>query len=163
MNYITNHYLLSLLICKIKFANVLYIVFIRLLNTIYCSAIILYLSFASSRNGCLSHSPKVHADNLEYEHTFILNNPRGSFPWDIYKFVSDSPHCLDIFFLCNLPQLLADIPDDTEHCAAYIHRIFLPDCLVDLLFGKDSSWLTGKVRQGVKFVILCQRNFLPLI
>ena len=125
--YITNHYLLSLLICKIKFANVLYIVFIRLLNTIYCSAIILYLSFASSRNGCLSHSPKVHADNLEYEHTFILNNPRGSFPWDIYKFVSDSPHCLDIFFLCNLPQLLADIPDDTEHRTAYIHRLLLPD------------------------------------
>ena len=44
------------------------------------------------------------------------------------------PHSLDIFFLCNLPQLLADIPDDTEHRTAYIHRLLLPDCLVDLLF-----------------------------
>ena len=93
------------------------------------------------------------------KHTY-KNIPGGSLPWDIHKFVSNSPHRLDIFFLCNLPQLLADIPDDTEHCTAYIHRLFLPDCLVDLLFCKDSSWLTGKVRQGVKFVILCQRNSL---
>ena len=90
-------------------------------------------------------------------------HPRGSLPWDIYKLVSDSPHSLDIFFLCNLTQLLADIPDDTEHCTAYIHRLFLPDCLVDLLFGKDSSWLTGKVNKCLKFISLCKRKCAPLV
>lgn len=40
---------------------------------------------------------------------FTVSFFRGSFLWDIYKLVSDSPHGLDIFFLCNLPQLLADI------------------------------------------------------
>ena len=94
---------------------------------------------------------------------FTVSFFRGSLPWDIHKFVSDSPHGLDIFFCCYLPQFLADIPDDTEYSAAYIHRFLLPDCPIDLLFRENSSWLTGKVRQGVKFVILCQRNFLPLI
>src|SRR5699024_7086702 len=94
---------------------------------------------------------------------FLRKNPRSSFPWDIYKFVSNSPHGLDIFFFCNLPQLLADIPDDTKHRTAHIHRFLLPDCPINLLLCEHSSWLTGKVRQGVKFVILCQRNSLPLI
>ena len=99
-------------------------------------------------------------DNLK---TYLYKHPRGLLPWDIHKFVSDSPHGLDIFFRCNLSQLLADIPDDTEHSTAYIHRFLLPDCPINLLFRENSSWLTGKIRQGMKFVILCQRNFLPLI
>ena len=94
---------------------------------------------------------------------FTVSFFRDSFPWNIHKLVSDSPHGLDIFFCCYLPQFLADIPDDTEYSAAYIHRFLLPDCPIDLLFRENSSWLTGKVRQGVKFIILCQRNFLPLI
>ena len=88
---------------------------------------------------------------------------RGSLPWDIHKFVSNSPHRLDIFFLCNLPQLLANISDDAEHRTAYIHRLLLPDCLVDLLFRENSSRLTGKVRQGVKFICFRQRKHAPLI
>ena len=88
---------------------------------------------------------------------------RGSLPWDIYKFVSNSPHRLDIFFLCNLPQLLADIPDDTEHRATYIHRLLLPDRLVDLLFREDSPWLTGKINKRLKFIRFRKRKHLPLI
>ena len=92
-----------------------------------------------------------------------MKHPRGSLPWDIHKFVSDSPHGLDIFFRCNLPQFLADISDDTEYRTSHINRLLLPDCLVDLFFRIYSPWLTSKIRQGMKFVILCQRNFLPLI
>ena len=87
----------------------------------------------------------------------------GSLPWDIYKFVSDSPHGLDIFFLCNLPQLLADIPDDTEHSTAYIHRLFLPDCLIDLPFRKNSARLTGKINKRLKFIRFRKRKHLPLV
>ena len=90
-------------------------------------------------------------------------HPRGSFPWDIYKFVSDSPHSLDIFFLCNLPQLLADIPDDTEHRTAYIHRLLFPDCLVDLLFREHPIWLTGEINKCLKFIRFRQRKHAPLI
>ena len=90
-------------------------------------------------------------------------HPRGSFPWDIYKLVSDSPHGLDIFFFCNLPQLLADICNDTEYRATYIHRILLPDRLIDLFFRVDSSWLTGKVHQSLKFIRFRQRKHLPLV
>src|SRR5699024_7038943 len=92
-----------------------------------------------------------------------MKHPRGSLPWDIHKFVSDSPHGLDIFFRCNLPQFLADISDDTEYRTSHINRLLLPDCLIDLFFRIYSPWLTSKIRQGMKFVILCQRNFLPLI
>src|SRR5699024_11520842 len=45
----------------------------------------------------------------------------------------------------------------------YIHRLLLPDCLVDLLFRENSSRLTGKVRQGVKFICFRQRKHAPLI
>ena len=90
-------------------------------------------------------------------------HPRGSLPWDIHKFVSDSPHGLDIFFLCYLPQLLADISDDTEHRTAYIHRLLLPDCLVDLLFRENSSWLTGEINQCLKFIRFRQRKHAPLV
>ena len=92
-----------------------------------------------------------------------MKHPRGSLPWDIHKFVSDSPHGLDIFFCCNLSQLLADIPDDTEHSTAYIHRFLLPDCPINLFFRIDSSWLTGKVRQGVKFIRFRKRKHLSLV
>src|SRR5699024_2833310 len=89
--------------------------------------------------------------------------PRTLLPWDIHKLVSNSPHGLDIFFLCYLPQLLADIPDDTKHRAAYIHRLFLPDCLVDLLFRENSSWLTGEINKRLKFIRFRKRKYLPLI
>lgn len=90
-------------------------------------------------------------------------HPRGSFPWDIYKLVSDSPHGLDIFFFCNLPQLLADICNDTEYRATYIHRILLPDRLIDLFFRVDSSWLTGKVHQSLKFIRFRQRKHMRIL
>ena len=92
-----------------------------------------------------------------------MENPRGSFPWDIYKFVSNSPHGLDIFFFCNLPQLLADICNDTEYSTAHLHRFFLPDSLVDLLFRENSSWLIGEINKCLKFIRFRKRKHLPLV
>src|SRR5699024_5788039 len=82
---------------------------------------------------------------------FLRKYPRRSLPWDIHKFVSGSPHGLDIFFRCNLPQLLADISNDTEYCAVYIHRLLLPDCPIDLFFREDPLRLFSKIYEYLIF------------
>ena len=94
---------------------------------------------------------------------FLRKKPRGLLPWDINKLVSDSPHGLDVFFCCNLPQLLSDVLYDAKDSTAHIHRLFLPDCLIDLFFREYLLWVTGKINKCLKFISLCKRKYVPLI
>mgnify|MGYP005781488281 CR=1 FL=1 len=83
-------------------------------------------------------SKRVNHSSIGSKIKYILHffkNPRGSLPWDIHKFVSDSPHRLNIFFCAKLLQLLAYIHNDAEYRALYIYR-FLPDCLINLLLTR---------------------------
>lgn len=92
-----------------------------------------------------------------------MKHPRDSLPWDIHKFVSDSPNGLNIFFCCNLPQFLTNVLYDAKDSTAHIHRLLLPDCLIDLLFREHSPWLTGKINKCLKFISLCKRKCVPLV
>ena len=84
----------------------------------------------------------------------ISSRPHGRlFLCSRIKLVAYSPDSPDVFSVGICPKLLPDTVNHTLDLGIHTHRDVIPDCLINLSFGKYLSWMLCKMQENIKFIM----------